>query len=59
MARTLEPHDLGHRDVPSRPPGLRPTWTTWMWLFFAIAFVVLLVVGFWDAGTLPDSGAPP
>ena len=31
-------------------PRLRPTWTTWMWLGFAIAVVVAMVVGFLRAG---------
>ena len=32
------------------PPRLRPTWTTWMWLGFAVAVVVAMVVGFLRAG---------
>lgn len=28
-----------------QPPGLRPTWTTWMWMGFAVAVLVATVVG--------------
>jgi hypothetical protein len=31
-------------------PRLRPTWTTWMWLGFAVAVVVAMVAGFLRAG---------
>ena len=34
----------------SRPPPLRPTWPTWMWLAFAVATVVATIVGFLRAG---------
>jgi hypothetical protein len=37
-------------DALLRPPRLRPTWTTWMWLAFAVAAVVAMVVGFLRAG---------
>lgn len=33
-----------------RPPRLRPTWTTWLWLGFGVIVVVLTVVGLWHAG---------
>jgi hypothetical protein len=33
-----------------QPPRLRPTWTTWMWLGFAVAVVVLTVIGLWPTG---------
>jgi quinol-cytochrome oxidoreductase complex cytochrome b subunit len=29
-----------------RPPRLRPTWTTWMWIGFMVAVIVLSLVGF-------------
>jgi hypothetical protein len=32
------------------PPRLRPTWTTWMWLSFAVAVAVATVVGLKLAG---------
>jgi len=28
------------------PPPLRPTWTTYMWLGFAVAVAIATVVGF-------------
>jgi hypothetical protein len=28
-----------------KPPGLRPNWTTWMWLSFAVLVVVATFVG--------------
>ncbi len=31
-------------------PGLRPTWMTWVWVGFALAVVVLTVIGFLYAG---------
>jgi hypothetical protein len=34
----------------ARPFRLRPTWTTWIWLGFAVATVVAIVIGFWLAG---------
>lgn len=45
-----------NRTVPQRgplprPPRLRPTWTTWMWLGFAVLFVVLTILGFYLAGS--------
>ena len=32
------------------PPRLRPTWTTWMWLAFAVSVLIATVVGLWLAG---------
>jgi hypothetical protein len=46
MARTLE----SSGEVVPRPPKLRPTWTTWMWLAFAVAVVVLTILGLSYAG---------
>lgn len=34
-----------------RPPKLRPTWTTWMWLAFALAVLVLTALGLFYAGS--------
>jgi hypothetical protein len=34
----------------SGPPRLRPTWTTWMWLAFAVLVVVLTTWGLLRAG---------
>ncbi|MFO0570716.1 MAG: hypothetical protein U0263_34085 [Polyangiaceae bacterium] len=31
-------------------PGLNPTWMTWVWVGFALAVVVLTVLGFLYAG---------
>ncbi len=28
-----------------QPPRLRPTWTTWMWLAFAVIAVAFTVIG--------------
>ncbi len=30
-----------------RPPRLRPSWTTWMWIAFMVAVVVFSLIGFW------------
>jgi hypothetical protein len=32
------------------PPQLRPTWTTWMWIAFAILVVVSTVLGLMVTG---------
>jgi hypothetical protein len=32
-----------------RPPALRPNWTTWMWLGFAIAVAIATFIGFYYA----------
>jgi hypothetical protein len=45
MARAIPPNEA----IP-RPPRLRPTWTTWMWIAFAVIFAVLTVWGFYSAG---------
>lgn len=33
-----------------RPPRLRQTWTTWAWLTFAVAVVILTIVGLYYTG---------
>ena len=33
-----------------QPPRLRPTWTTWMWIGFMVAVVVLSTIGLWPNG---------
>ncbi len=33
-----------------RPPVLRPTWTTWMWVSFMLAVIVLTTIGLWPNG---------
>jgi hypothetical protein len=33
-----------------QPPRLRPTWTTWMWIGFMVAVVVLTTIGLWPNG---------
>jgi hypothetical protein len=30
-----------------RPPRLRPSWTTWMWVALIVAAVVFSLIGFW------------
>ncbi len=37
-------------DTIPRPPRLRPTWTTWMWIGFMVAVVVLTLIGLWPNG---------
>ena len=32
-----------------KPPGLRPTWTTWAYIGLAIAVAAATVIGFWFA----------
>jgi len=39
-----------NREFLTGPLRLRPTWTTWLWLGFAVATAVATVVGFWLAG---------
>ena len=34
---------------PPSPPRLQPTWTTWMWLSFAVLVAVLTVIGLFYA----------
>jgi hypothetical protein len=46
MARTFE----SNNETSPRPPALRPTWTTWMWLAFAVAVIVLTIFGLFYAG---------
>lgn len=50
MARTIDPRG---GPIP-QPPRLRPTWTTWMWLAFAVLVLVLTAIGLIDAGSAPD-----
>ena len=40
---------LQHRADPTidRPPMLRPTWMTWLWLIFIVAVVAFTILGFW------------
>jgi hypothetical protein len=33
-----------------QPPRLRPTWTTWMYIGFMVAVIVLTVIGLWPHG---------
>jgi hypothetical protein len=40
-------HAVYKEDSIPRPPRLRPTWTTWMWVAFMIAVVAFTVVGLW------------
>jgi hypothetical protein len=37
-------------DTVPRPPALRPTWTTWVYIGFMIAVVVLTTIGLWPNG---------
>jgi hypothetical protein len=46
-------HVANQQNEDYRPPRLRPTWTTWMWLGFGVMVVVLTVIGLWQAGTAP------
>jgi hypothetical protein len=39
-----------YEEAVPRPPVLRPTWTTWMYIGFMIAVVVLTVIGLWPNG---------
>ncbi|HYQ41358.1 MAG TPA: hypothetical protein VER11_05315 [Polyangiaceae bacterium] len=44
---------MSNRSNPQFPVGpmrLRPTWTTWAYLGFAVATAIATVVGFWLAG---------
>jgi hypothetical protein len=31
------------------PPRLRPTWTTWMWVGFMVAVIVLTIIGLFSS----------
>jgi hypothetical protein len=33
-----------------RPPVLHPTWTTWMWISFMLAVIILTTIGLWPNG---------
>ena len=35
------------------PPRLRPTWTTWMWITFAMVAAVFTVIGLQYTGGIP------
>jgi hypothetical protein len=44
--RPLRTHRAA-RDFPAQqPPHLSPTWTTWMWIAFIAAAIVLSILGF-------------
>lgn len=34
-----------------RPPKLRPSWTTWIWIAFAVSVVVATIVGLYYAAS--------
>jgi hypothetical protein len=36
---------IGDPTIP-RPPRLRPTWSTWMWIAFMVAVIVFSIIGF-------------
>jgi hypothetical protein len=31
-----------------RPPVLRPTWMTWLWMAFIVAVIAFTMIGFWS-----------
>lgn len=35
------------------PPPLRPTWTTWMWLSFAVLVAAMTAIGLTYSTTIP------
>jgi hypothetical protein len=48
MTMAFAAHKTPPPGIPS-PPALRPNWTTWMWLGFAVMVAIATVVGFYYA----------